>query len=56
MMKARRFFPGQRHVNRTLFEIGDRPFHIVYKQRTEIASDAVANQDPLHRNSSAVGR
>jgi hypothetical protein len=56
MMKARRFFPDQRHMNRTLFEMGDCPFHIVYKQRAKIASDAVANQDPLHRNSSAVGR
>jgi hypothetical protein len=45
MMKARRFFPGQRQVNRTPFEMGDRPFHIVYKQRAKIA---MANQDPLH--------
>jgi len=43
MMKARRFFPGQRHMNRTLFEMGDRPCHIVYKQGAKIASDAVAN-------------
>jgi hypothetical protein len=56
MMKARRFFRGQRHVNRTLFEIGDRAFHIVYKQSAKIASDAVANQDPLHRISSQLAR
>ena len=55
MMKTRCLLAGHGRVHWVLFEVVDRPFHVVDQQRAEIAADAVPDQNPLNRQILHIG-